>query len=162
MSQKGCNILVTRSTIPQLQILVSRWWTTLDCEMPSSPDTLPKCYLPNLSLWLRAWPQKTRSTWLCWIVEVLATQVKLLKPSSYYTVINCIFTFCKDVLVIFLVLCYNPVWTMLHVHLCGFQIAHRVKKCTTCQCTNYHYITNHNGYLPWLELLQSYDICTAN
>ena len=43
MSQKFCNILVTWGTISQLRIFLVRlgkWWTTLDNEMPSSPDPI--------------------------------------------------------------------------------------------------------------------------
>ena len=43
MSQKCCNILVACSTIRQLRIFLLRlwrWWTTLDCEISRSPDTL--------------------------------------------------------------------------------------------------------------------------
>ena len=34
-----------------------------------------------------------RPTWLCLIVELLATAAKFLQPSSYYNGINCAFTF---------------------------------------------------------------------
>ena len=50
----------------------------------------------------------------------------------------------------------------LHVYECGFQIAHGIKQCTMCQCNNSIDITYHSKYLPFLELLQSCDICTAN
>ena len=34
-----------------------------------------------------------------------------------------------------------------------------MKQRTTCQSTNYHDTTDYSGYLPWLQLLQSHDIC---
>ena len=44
VSQRFCNILITWSTIPFLEmLLLGRSWkyrTTLDCEIPSLPDTL--------------------------------------------------------------------------------------------------------------------------
>ena len=43
LSQKFCNILVTWDTIWQLLMLwprLWRWWTTLNCEIHSSSDTL--------------------------------------------------------------------------------------------------------------------------
>ena len=49
-------------------------------------------------------------------------------------------------------------YTMLYVHLFGFQITHCVKQRTTCQRTNYHVTTNYSEYLPRLELLWSHDI----
>ena len=36
-----------------------------------------------------------------------------------------------------------PNYTMVHVHLCGFQIRNGVKKSTRCQHTNYHGTINH-------------------
>ena len=51
--------------------------------------------------------------------------------------------------------------TLLHVHQCNFQITSGLKECTY-QHTNYHNTTNHNRYFPWLQLLWSHDICTAN
>ena len=49
-----------------------------------------------------------------------------------------------------------------HVGLYVFQITYRVKQCKMCQCTNYHYTTNHSMYLQQLELLWSHDIHAAN
>ena len=98
VSQKFCNILVKWGTIWWLQmhlLMMWRWWTTLDCEMPSSPDTLQVLligfYLYGLEYSFRIhcfWP-----IWLCLIIKVLATWAKFLQPSDYFNVINCAFTF---------------------------------------------------------------------
>ena len=80
-------------TIQQFQIFLLRlWrqWITLDCEMPSSPDTL-QVLLYGFEHILRI--HCFRPTWPCPIVEVLTTRVKFLHPSDYCTFINCTFTF---------------------------------------------------------------------
>ena len=43
-------------------------------------------------------------------------------------------------------------WSTLHIHLCSFQITHKVKQCTTFLCSNYHSTTNHSTYFSWCEL----------
>ena len=48
-----------------------------------------------------------------------------------------------------------PSETMLPVHLCGFQIWHKVKQHTTHRHTSYYYTTNHCDYLPRLECFWS-------
>ena len=104
-------------------------------------------------------------TWPCLIIKVLVAPAKFLQPSSYCIVINCAFTFCRttNILVFFrdvmaqfkFVKQIFPNQTILRVHLCEFQIMHGVKQCTTWQSIDYYDLTNHNGYLPRLELLRS-------
>ena len=105
-------------------------------------------------------------TRLCLIFEVLATRATFLQPSGYSIMINCAFTFRTTnilgyfcgVRVEFELVKHNfPNQTTLHVDLCDFQIPYGVKKCSMCQHTNYHDTTNHNGSLPWTELLWSSD-----
>ena len=46
VSQKFCNIIITQGTIQQFWLLLPRswrWWTILNCETPSLPDTLWIC-----------------------------------------------------------------------------------------------------------------------
>ena len=72
-----------------------KWWTTLNCGMSSFPDTLRVLPAGFASDGLKhcLGIHVFRPTWLCLIVEVLATWEKFLKPLSYCTVINCNFTF---------------------------------------------------------------------
>ena len=51
-------------------------------------------------------------------------------------------------------------WAKFHGTL--FHFIHRVKQCTICQLTNYHYTIHFSRYLSQLELLQSYDINTRD
>ena len=97
VNQKFCNILITRSTIWQLQMILSRLWrgrTILDSQMPSSPYTLRVLLLRFASM--------TRSTAAESTVLVLLNIVwssKLLQSKQNFfkhlvTRINCVFTFC--------------------------------------------------------------------
>ena len=55
-----------------------------------------ECYSPDLTLWLQYGFLEIhafRPTSPCLIIEVLATRTKFLKPSGYWTVINCADTF---------------------------------------------------------------------
>ena len=100
------------------------WQTTLDCEMPSSPDTLSVLLtgfakvmkLTNhTGLWdtgyTRFFPSAShciccnvfehvleihdfRLYWPCLIIDVLESWAKFLEPSGYGIVINCRFTLC--------------------------------------------------------------------
>ena len=103
-----------------------------------------------------------RPNWLFLIVKVLATRVKFLKPSNY-----CAFNFHTRNVFGCLLSSSNlkslSSWIRLwRVHLCSFQIAYRVKQCTTCQSTNHHDTANHSEYLPLrLQLLWSCCKCTA-
>ena len=86
--QKFYNILVLWRTIwllwMHLQWLL-RWWTTLDCEMPSLPDTLQVVIGEFTSI---AWHQNPWVFDLAWLLRFLATQAKFLKPSGNCTVID--------------------------------------------------------------------------
>ena len=144
------------------------YWSALDTELSTKAS-------PEIPPWDQVFNRQSttlhngqvacsKASWPCLIIKVLAIWANFLEPSGYCIVINCAFMFCTtnvfgcscDVMNKFL----N--YAILHVHLCGFQIPHRVEQCTMCQCTNYHYTINHSEYLPWLELLQSYDICMTN
>ena len=75
-----------------LSSLRSRTWrTTLDCEMPSSPDTR-RIHLYSLKngLGIHSW----KPTWSCLIEALLATRVNFLQQSDHCILINCAFTFC--------------------------------------------------------------------
>ena len=99
-----------------------------------------------------------KPTWQCLIIEVLATQGKSLELfGGYFTMINCTVTYCPtnifgcfhNVIVQFELIKHKLLHkTMLHVHLYGFQITHRLKQCIVCECINYHNITKFSGYLP--------------
>ena len=114
-SQKFCNILLTGDTMSELQMLLpSLWRNTLNCKIPSLPDTLQVL------------------TWLC-LIKVLATQVKFFEPSDYCTIINCAFTFCTinifgcfcDIVAQFKLVKHKFLNLItLHIYLCSFQITH--------------------------------------
>ena len=107
------------------------------------------------------WIHGFRVTWPCLIIEVLATLSKFLELSVYCTTINLCFTFhikksfcCfGSIMAQFEFIKHKfPNLTMLHVHLCGFQILHEVNQCTMCQHTNYRNVL----------LLQSWNMCASN
>ena len=104
--QKFCNILVTSGTIWQILMLLLwlwRLWSMLDCEMPSSPDTLWVC-LDGLVHGLGIC--SFRFTWPCLIDKVLVTWAKLFVLSGYCTVINFSHNRCFWLLLQH----YYPVW----------------------------------------------------
>ena len=153
MSQKFCNILVTWG------ILLSRLWrwqTTLDCGMPSLPDTLWELF-PGFTS-----ESSFRPTWPYLIIKVLATQAKFLHPSDYCIVINCIVIFhtinvfgcCCSVMVQF-----EPL-SMLHVHLCDFQS--HTDRSKAQYYTNYYNTTDYIRYLSQFKVLWSPDIDATN
>ena len=110
-----------------------------------------------------------RPPWPCLIVEVLATWAKFLELFGYSTVINCTFIFCTTNVFWLLPWHYGPIWTCktyipkLDYIACSFvwlsNKTHSEKQCTTYQWTNYHDTTNHDWYLPYLELLWSHMCC---
>ena len=64
MSQRFCNILVTRRTISKLLMLLLmlwRWRTTLNCKISNSPDTLLLLLTGFISM---AWSMVEESTFL--------------------------------------------------------------------------------------------------
>ena len=86
---KFCYILVTWDTTQLRWMFLPRLWRWRTTR-PSSPDTLRICFY-GFKYGLRI--HTFRSIWPCLIVKVLVTWVKFLEPSSYWTVINCTFTF---------------------------------------------------------------------
>ena len=93
MSQRFCNILVTRDTIQQLWMILLRfwrWWTTLDCQMLSSPDILCMSLTGFASV---AWSTAMESMILSIpdFIEIFAIQTKFFEPSVFCIVINYIF-----------------------------------------------------------------------
>ena len=70
-----------------------RWWTTLDCKLPSSPDTLRVLLTKFTSMTLSmASGPSFRPIRPCPIVQVLIILAKFIEPSGYCSVINCTFT----------------------------------------------------------------------
>ena len=147
MSQKFCNVLVAWSTIWQVRMLLPRswkWQTTLDSKIPSSCDTLWVLLDYRICLYgLEPWIPWFKAFLTLPIVKVLTAWEKFLETS----VTNCAFTFRPtNVFGCFCGVRTRKIYsnlTKLHVHLCGFQIIHRMKECTTCQRTNYD-VTNHS------------------
>ena len=97
-SQKFCNILVTWSTIWQLQIIFAkvmkmtnqtRLW---DANLTRCSPRVT-CQTCLYGLEHKIGIHGFRPIWPCLIVKLLTTQAKFLQPSSYWTVINYIFTF---------------------------------------------------------------------
>ena len=96
-SQRFSNILVMWGTIWQLRMLLSRLWrwqTILDWDAKLTWYSLSVSHWLDYGLEHGLGIYGFRSTWPCLIIKVLATWVKLLEPSSLFSVINCIFTFC--------------------------------------------------------------------
>ena len=88
-------------------------------------------------------------------IEFRKTWVKFLQPSSYYIVINCVFTVhatnifgrfrgIRAQLELVKYKFSNKI--TLHVQLWGLEITLRVKQCTKRQSTTYHDTTNCSGY----------------
>ena len=157
-----------RGTTRQLWLLRSwRWQTTLNCEMPSLPDTL--------------WVQLTGFVCMTWCITSESTVLRLpdigrgsctpskiswaicshkcnhmplhLSHNKYFCCFCCVMAKLEFVK-------YKV--PNLYVHLSGFEITHRGKQCTTGRRTNYRYTDNPSRYLPRLELLQSHDMPTTN
>ena len=90
VSQKFCNILVIWGTIQQLWMLLPRlwrWWTTLECKMPNSPDTLRMLITRFASIiWSTASESSFKPTWP-W---------RLLQPKQNFLnhMVNYVFIFC--------------------------------------------------------------------
>ena len=85
-----------------------------------------------------------RLSWFCLIIDVISTWAKFLLPSGYCIVISCIFIlhtanvfscFCSVMAHFKLINCKLLNESILHIHLCSFQITHKVKQCTVCQHT---------------------------
>ena len=114
VSQKFCNILVTRSTIQQLWMLFLRtrkWQTPLNY-MPSSPDILQELLIGFTSI---VWSMDVESIVLslpdiAWSSKDLATWSKFLEPYSYCTMMKYAFTF-NNKCFCFLLWCYGSVQT---------------------------------------------------
>ena len=102
--------------------------------MLSLPDTL-RVQLSGLEhcLWINGyWP-----TWTCMIIDILGTRAKFLELSVFCTAINCTFTFRRTIVCDY----FHGVMTQfelsidrllnlttLHIHLCDFQIRHKVNQ----------------------------------
>ena len=103
--------------------------------MPSSPGTLQVLRTEfTFMAWNIVSEASFKSTWPFLIIEVLAIQTKFFEPSASYTMIT--FTFCTtNILVVSPVAQFSllkhkfPNLTMLHIHLCCFQIT-RMKQFT--------------------------------
>ena len=177
MSQKFCNILVSEA---QLNTSICFCW---GCESDHphlivrylANLILSECYPLDLPVWLEhdLGIYGFRSTWSCLIVTVLVTWVKFLEePSCYYTVIN--YTFCtttdfdcfSSIMTQFELVKYKfPTLTMLHIHLCGFQIT----QWSNAQCVSapitilptivrpYHHLNciGHILYVPQTSVCQN-------
>ena len=156
-SKKCSQILVTWITIRQLRMLC------LCRECDETPETVICPARLILSLFY------SLNLLLCFlyvITEILATRAKFLDLSCYCSRINCAFTFrTTNVFAFFwgIMAEFELVKQkyLFRVHLCGFQITHRVNSCRTGQRTYYHYTTNHNGTFHSYELFQSRDISTT-
>ena len=82
-------------TLPKKLQNLWRWWSTLDCEMLSSPDTL---WMLLTRFFYMAWNTASEflflgQPWSCPLVGFLVTSAKFLKLFSYCSVINCTLTF---------------------------------------------------------------------
>ena len=146
------------------------WLTALDCEIPSSPDTLWVLLTGFASMASTALESIVFGRLdLIWFLK---SEPNFLEPFGSCTVIDCASTFSHDKCFWLLPLHSDPIqthikhkflnYTELHVHLCGFQITHGTKQCTMCQHIKYHNTTNNSGYLPQLDLVWSCDIHAAN
>ena len=162
VSPKFCNILVTWGTIQLLQMLlkVINHTGLWDAKLAwYSPDATHQICHYGLEHKLRI--HGIRPTWPCLIIEVLATWVEFLQPSGYYTTINCAITFCTTnvfwgsfhgIMALFKLIKHKFLnLSMLHIHLCSFQITHAMKQCTMCQHTNYHNTTK-SQHVPFHSL----------
>ena len=91
VSQKFCNIFITRDSIRRFRVLLPRGRTKLNCDILNLPDALRMLLAGLASV---AWIHGFRSTWPCLLVKVLETwAAKFLQSSDYCTVIDCVFTF---------------------------------------------------------------------
>ena len=120
-------------------------------EMLSSPDT------PCDTLWLETWPRNPRFFFCCFGLGSVArflhhpkrnfcNQLHLyLRPSKYVWLLLRQYGQVRIKKISF------RIYTTLYVHLCRFQMTHRVKQCTTCQHTNYHDNTNNNSGLNFFD-----------
>ena len=78
-----------------------RWWTTLDCKIPSSPDTLWVLLIRFDSMTeYRFCIYSYKLTWPCWgsynLRKISWTIWSLCCDQLHCTVINCTFTFCTS------------------------------------------------------------------
>ena len=134
-----------------LMLLLWKWWTTLDFEMLSLPDT---------KFDSMAWSIASESC-LTFDWSILGIWTKFLESSAYCIVINCTFNFSKtNIFGCFY--CITTQFEFIKHKLCSFQITHWLTQCTKYWCTNYQNTAKHTKYLPWLELLQLLNIFTAN
>ena len=172
--KKWFNILVIWRKIWQLRMLLLRSWRWhMECEMPGSPDTLRVLLCKFTPV---AWSTVSESTvfrlpdfaWLSRFLQPGRNFLKLLITIQWATthspfVQQNVFRCFRGVLAQFEIVKHKlPCYTKLLVHLGGFQITQRMKKCTTCQQTNYRDTTNHSEYLSQLELLRSHNKRAAN
>ena len=132
--------------------------------MLSSSDTLHELLARFASM---VWSMASKSTVYLTLPDYGSSiQVRFLKLSGNFTVINYTFTFCTINCfgcfhsIISQFKCINHVPELDYSHLCSFQITLRVKQCTMFQCTNYHATIKNSGYLPSLEFW-SCNICAV-
>ena len=151
MGQRFWNIFVMWGSFGYHRMLLlrsRRWWPTM--EMISLPDTIQVLLTGFASMALSTASESTLSD------LPYLDRVSSCNPSEISST-DCTFTFRPtNVFGCF------PNCTTRYVRLCGFQITHRMKQCTTWQLTNYHDTTNHSGYLTQLYLLWYSDICATN
>ena len=135
MSQKFCNIFVTLGTVRDAfaEILnVTNHTAQWDAELTRySPSATRLICFHGLEHSLRT--HGFRPTLFSQIIKVLAFRAKFLVTPDYCTMVNCTFTFCtsnvsgcfRGVMASFELVKHKFAnVTVLHVHLCGFQIIH--------------------------------------
>ena len=158
-NQKMCNILVTWDTILQLQILflrLWRWWTTLDCEILCSRDTLQVLLAGFASM---VWNTASKfivlgSLDIVWLLKFWQPEQNFLYHLAIALWSTILSPFEQQMLLVASMAlqpssnlyCISSWIRLLYVHLSSFQITHRMKQCTICKHTNYHDTTNHSNY----------------
>ena len=131
-------------------------WQTLDAKLAwHSPSATCQIWLYGLMHDSSFKPIRPSLT-----IEVLASRTKFLEVFGYCSVVNYAFTFCT----INIFDCFHGVMAQYkfvkhkfsnYIGHLSVQLSYMEWNKTMCQCTNY------SGYLPWLELLRSRDICAA-
>ena len=131
------NIAAPDAFVVVVKVMNHTWLWNSDSNQYSL-NNIHQIYLYGLGHSLRICSY--RPTWPCMLVKVLTTQAKFIEPSDYCTVINCAVNFCTTndfgffhgIMAQFEFVEHKLLnWTMLYVHLCSFQIKHRVNQCRT-------------------------------
>ena len=93
-----------------------------------------------------------RSTWPCLMIEILVTWMKFHMCSFIFHTTNVFHCFHINMAQLKLIMHISCTF------ICAVFKSHIVKQYTMYQCTPYHDTTNHSRYLPWVELLLSFDM----